>query len=51
MLKEYMDGMKPSQLSKSFRMEAKKVYKCVEQFKIFMEAVIRKEDGELKQPH
>ena len=51
MLKEYMEGMKPSQLSKSFRMDAKKVYKCVEQFKIFMETVIRKEDGDMKQLH
>jgi len=41
-----MDGVKPQQLSKEFRVAAKKVYKTIELFKNFSQFIIMKqEDG------
>lgn len=35
MLQQYMEGRKPKELSKEFKVEPKKVYKTVELFKAF----------------
>ena len=45
MLKEYMTGKKPQLLSKQFKIDIKKVYNNVQQFKAFMEKTIHEEEN------